>query len=382
MSLQPIIFLLLFGGLQGILLIVFLLRRKLQHNAYIFLLCYLGVLLLQLTLKVMSKIWLMENWPVFYSLAHYLPLLYGPFLFLFVQGIFHDNKDGAKTFIHFIPFISFWLLVTVAETVNVPSFVEMILYNPQLRATLLMVSLGWYHWKAFAVWQEDISKTEKQNREINSIRNAWIHQFIRISFIVCMVIVIALYLLYMNYPSGHGYRYGFVALTLFIYWITWSALKQPGLFLVVGGAASVHPQQLPVLFVHRRIKKYARSTLDQKEKQRIASALQLCMDHDKLYLDPSITIDQLAGKIECTRHILSQVMNEYIGKSFYDYINHYRVEEAKTLLLSSEKKHFKIASIAYDAGFNSLSTFNDVFRKTTGCTPSQFTKQVSVRQRV
>jgi len=56
-------------------------------------------------------------------------------------------------------------------------------------------------------------------------------------------------------------------------------------------------------------------------------------------------------------------------------VNHYRVEEAKQLLLEPAKEDHKIASIAYDAGFNSLSTFNDVFKKITGTTPSQFRKE-------
>ncbi|MEI9909368.1 MAG: helix-turn-helix domain-containing protein [Bacteroidota bacterium] len=62
-------------------------------------------------------------------------------------------------------------------------------------------------------------------------------------------------------------------------------------------------------------------------------------------------------------------------------MNHYRVEEAKQLLLEPANGGFKIASIAYDAGFNSLSTFNDVFKKLTGLTPTQFKKQVQEEPR-
>ena len=67
-------------------------------------------------------------------------------------------------------------------------------------------------------------------------------------------------------------------------------------------------------------------------------------------------------------------MNQ-LNKSFYDCINQYRVEEAKLLLIDPSKSAHKIASIAFDAGFNSISTFNDVFKKITGQTPSQYRKQ-------
>jgi AraC-like DNA-binding protein len=100
------------------------------------------------------------------------------------------------------------------------------------------------------------------------------------------------------------------------------------------------------------------------------------MQQQKPYLNEGLNIEQLATMVDSNRHHLSQVLNEKLKKSFYDYINHYRVEEAKTLLADPAKASYKIASIAYDAGFNSLSTFNDVFRKSTGVTPSQFKKQV------
>ena len=380
MSLQPLIFLLLFGGIQGILFTVFLLRRKLHRHGHLFLLCYLGVLLLQLTLKVMSKYWLMENWPVFYSLAHFLPLLYGPFLLLFVYDILHQKESIVKTFRHFVPFIAVLIMLMVAESVGVPSGVEVILYDPYFRLVLLMTSVGWYHLRALSVWQKKYNENKNPSLTIN--HETWISQFIRMSLIVSFIVVMALFLLYINYPSGHGYRYGFVALTLFMYWITYVALKQPVLFEIPIAGGNIHPNMLPALFVHRSRKKYARSTLDAAEKERITKALQQLMEHDKVFLDPLLTIDQLAEKVSSTRHALSQVLNECIGKSFYDYVNYYRVEEAKALLLAPSGKQYKIASIAYDAGFNSLSTFNEVFRKMAGCTPSQLTRELKVRQRV
>jgi len=68
-------------------------------------------------------------------------------------------------------------------------------------------------------------------------------------------------------------------------------------------------------------------------------------------------------------------MNDELGLSFYDCINQYRIEEAKNLLNDPDRSSYKISSLAYDAGFNSISTFNEVFKKSTGLTPSQFRKQ-------
>ena len=85
MPVQVTIFLLLFGGLQGILFTLFLVRKKLHRSGYIFLLFYFAVLLMQITLKVMSKGWLMGNWPLLYQASYHLPFLYGPLAFLFAR---------------------------------------------------------------------------------------------------------------------------------------------------------------------------------------------------------------------------------------------------------------------------------------------------------
>jgi AraC-like DNA-binding protein len=73
-----------------------------------------------------------------------------------------------------------------------------------------------------------------------------------------------------------------------------------------------------------------------------------------------------------TPHALSQVINEQFSSNFNDFINSYRVEDAKKMLMDPEGRNFTIASIAYDSGFNTLSAFNVAFKKFTGVTPSQF----------
>jgi AraC-like DNA-binding protein len=119
---------------------------------------------------------------------------------------------------------------------------------------------------------------------------------------------------------------------------------------------------------------------------RIIAALEQKMKTDKPYLDPQLTIDELASAINCSRHHLSQAMNERLSHTFYDYINQYRVAEAKALLADPARASHKIAAIAFDAGFNSISTFNDVFKKIAGQTPTQYRKKADEnrlkRQRV
>jgi AraC-like DNA-binding protein len=98
------------------------------------------------------------------------------------------------------------------------------------------------------------------------------------------------------------------------------------------------------------------------------------METKQLFLDSTITIEKLAALLPCQKHHLSQALNDKLGVSFNEYINQKRTEAAKQMLSDPGKNHYTIASIAYDAGFNSLSTFNDVFKKICGLTPSQYRK--------
>ena len=96
------------------------------------------------------------------------------------------------------------------------------------------------------------------------------------------------------------------------------------------------------------------------------------MQNEKLYRETELTIQNLADRIEFPSYRVSQAINEGIKKNFYDLVNSYRVEEAKRLLLDSKNKNYTILSIGFEAGFNSKTTFNTVFKKFTGLTPTDF----------
>jgi len=77
---------------------------------------------------------------------------------------------------------------------------------------------------------------------------------------------------------------------------------------------------------------------------------------------------------------LSNLLNQHIGKSFNDFVNEYRVDEAKKRLSDASYNNFTIAAIAFDCGFNSLATFQRVFKQVTGITPSKYQNHISYPQ--
>jgi AraC-like DNA-binding protein len=96
------------------------------------------------------------------------------------------------------------------------------------------------------------------------------------------------------------------------------------------------------------------------------------MEQDRPFADGNLTIQKLAEKLSVPPNHLSQTINEKLGQTFSDFINSYRVEEAKRRLLDPASKHLSILGIAEEVGFNSKSSFNAVFKKHTNMTPSEF----------
>lgn len=98
--------------------------------------------------------------------------------------------------------------------------------------------------------------------------------------------------------------------------------------------------------------------------------------NDKIYLDPSLSLDKVSELLHLSSSYLSRIIHKELNTHFSDYINTYRIEEAKRYLMNPEFSRYTITAIGLEAGFNSRSSFYDVFKKITGQTPSSFKKSL------
>ncbi|WP_159949816.1 helix-turn-helix domain-containing protein [Polaribacter septentrionalilitoris] len=98
------------------------------------------------------------------------------------------------------------------------------------------------------------------------------------------------------------------------------------------------------------------------------------MSKNKPYLNPSLSIRNLAAELNMNSRELSVLINQNLNQHFFDFVNEYRIEEAKSILKNPVKKEFTVLEILYEVGFNSKSSFNTAFKKHTGTTPTQFRK--------
>lgn len=107
----------------------------------------------------------------------------------------------------------------------------------------------------------------------------------------------------------------------------------------------------------------------------LVAILENAMKNDKCYLNPNLSFERLAERLSVPSKNLSNVINRHFNVNFYEYINGFRIEEAKEQLLDPANKDKNITDIFYDAGFNSKSVYNTLFKKNFNMTPSQYRKK-------
>ncbi|MBN1497144.1 MAG: AraC family transcriptional regulator [Spirochaetes bacterium] len=120
-------------------------------------------------------------------------------------------------------------------------------------------------------------------------------------------------------------------------------------------------------------KQYAKSYLDKVNTKSINRQLKIIMEEEKLFCDEDLSLGRLSEALELTKNQLSQFLNTYHKKNFNNFVNGYRIEEAKKMI--KEQPHRQIIAIAFAVGFNSYSAFHSMFKKMTGITPADYRRK-------
>jgi AraC-like DNA-binding protein len=126
------------------------------------------------------------------------------------------------------------------------------------------------------------------------------------------------------------------------------------------------------------ILKYQKSGLSADKAKTIKEKLSKLMEEEKPYLDSNLTLTRLAESLNVSPHNLSEVINTQLQQTFFDFVNQYRVEQVKKDLADPRKQHLTFLALALDAGFSSKSSFNAIFKKHTGLTPSEYMKKIKI----
>lgn len=158
-----------------------------------------------------------------------------------------------------------------------------------------------------------------------------------------------------------------IGLLLFVSMINYQGLKNPHSFQQIS--------ESDIAISKSSETKSALAAIDKNKLQELASKLEEYMKQDQPYLNPELNINTLAGTLNVPEKTISQTINHIIGSNFSDYINSYRIEDARIKLEQDSEKSISIKEVMYDVGFNSRSVFNSAFKKKTGLTPSEYQKR-------
>jgi AraC-like DNA-binding protein len=163
-----------------------------------------------------------------------------------------------------------------------------------------------------------------------------------------------------------------ILVVILIYAMGYLGLRQPAIFTHVFNP----DDQDQVSDSDDTQEKYLRSGLDKETSHAFLSELTRHMEDQKPYLEGDLVLPQLAEQLGISPNYLSQIINEQLNVNFYDFVNGYRVNEAKQRIRVA-KKAPNILGIALDSGFNSKSAFYTAFKKATSMTPTQYRKSLN-----
>lgn len=304
-----------------------------------------------------SKLIFTPEYIHFFGLLLNLWLLYPPLIYLYTRRVVEQKKFSLKDSIHLIPLIvsivfhfRFYAL-SAAEKLSVMSSGTMGDYVINLRYNFIGVM-------SLMIFYTILTYASFKKNTLGRNKTRWLRWLLG-SF-ACYVIAMTTYFILSRLGlihTGHDY---FITYTLvfFIALVSYFGFVQPNIF---------DGQSMDAVLP---FKKYQNTGLTQTHSNELKNNLLQYMKTEKPYLNSNLRLNDLAEQLNLSRHHTSQIINEHFDTNFFDFINTYRIEEAKNLL--SENDGLNITDIIYSSGFNNRASFYKTFKKHTSMTPGEF----------
>ncbi len=330
----------LVGVINGLFFaLLLIIKNKSRANTY------LALLLLSLSIRI-AKSFLKEFFyaPYWVKNIGLLGFIFiGPLLYFYVR-ILH-NPDFSFKRIHFFSMVPPILFLTSCLIFDQYNYLYMRRRYFAILLHLMVVIILTLHFWFQNYWNNNSLSQQRKNQ------SKWILNLVMGIFIVWLAYFSNIIILDIPYLLGPA-LYSFM-FYIMIFWIL-NSKKTDNIFLTD--------------------KKYKYSNLTKIESRKYIIRLDEMMTKEKLYLDPEINLQKAAERLSILPLYLSQLINENLGQSFPDYINKYRLDVAQKYLQDPKNKKVKIITVAANSGFNSISSFNSVFKKKFSMSPSQFRK--------
>jgi AraC-like DNA-binding protein len=353
----------LIAAAQGFFVALVLWRWRRGHRLANRLLALLTVLF-SVTMIEYVLFWThyMGQAPHLAEISAHFPLLYGPIIWLYLRSIYTGKAISRRDAWQVLPFVlavgaflPWYILDAAAKR-------EVLTGQAHFPVSLpLLQVIQWlrvFHLAAYALWNAGYIRRQPvlgATARWATLLNVFFMGFI-LAYAAYFVLV-----RFSWFNTAWDYHIS-AAMAAFIYLIAYAGYVQPAVFEgfnLTEAAVSA---------------KYKNSGLTTEASRSLLQRLDTLMAVEKLYRDPTLSLDALAARLEASKHHVSQVINAHRNANFFEYLNHLRIEEAKCLLAETTRDDLHVIEVAYAVGFNNKVSFNTVFKKTTGLTPTAYRK--------
>jgi AraC-like DNA-binding protein len=296
--------------------------------------------------------------------------LFGPLLYYYVKSLTHKSfRFSVRDIVHFLPFILFtlynmcFIIISVINSTHYAHLVN-ISYSSKIISLFQLAQIFFYIFiikRTQSAYIVDVNNIRSDNGKIDfKLLNAIILALTGVFGLSAVSLIIWISNIDINNADNLIIP---LLITFVIYYVGYLGIKQPDVISVDEEITN--------------LKKYEKSTLTKEMSEDGLKNLLELMNTEKPFLDNEITLLKLANALSLSPHHLSQIINENLHLSFFDFINSYRIKEACKMLASTDYQKYTILAISMNVGFNSKSTFNTAFKKFTNKTPSEYKKQYS-----
>ncbi len=387
---------LILGAAQGFLLAILILLKhgRLYANRFLgSLMLFYSIILVDLLLQDLG---FYANRPHLKFIGLGFPFVVGPLHYLYAKYLVYPSRKLRKIeWLHFLPLLLFKIyllpdflqkgnMITAVFAVNGTGalpFMDLLLNWAIIIQIMIYLFLTLFLISRYA---RDI---KNQFSNIEKIRLDWLRNITLLAMSAWIIFLTENAFLFAGIHISHLFNLSSMIAGTYVYLMGYLGLFKSEIFSEPAIAASIslsHPDGDPPEIEDqsnppKSAKKYEKSGLSPENARKYLQKLLHLMEKERPYRNSELTLQQLADMLFISPHNLSEVINTQLNQNFFDFINFYRVEEVKRDLIDSNKRHLKILSIALDAGFNSKTSFNTIFKKHTGQTPSEYRDQAASR---
>ena len=358
------------------LLLIILVTKHLNENfANIFLVSLLGLVALGCTYVILLQ-YINDTFDFVTATLNSIPALFGSLTYLYVKfSILPHSKFKPSYFLHFVPFLlaiplSFYDIR--AFDISIVSVILNVVVKVVVSIVYFILSL-----KILSIYRHDAQNHFSNSDEIDL---KWLKFIVIIGlFSYLIYFVIMLFWMFNIALNSRLEFYSNLLVFIFIIPISYYGLTYTNVFARISTFSPDNGIQIVEAAnstdAINDVKNDSRELISPEKATQIFQELLLLIHTQKLYLNENLMLEDLARELNQHSRYLSYVINTKAGKTFYDFINHFRVVEFNRKLIASENKNLTFLAIAYDCGFGSKSSFNRAYKSEMGISPSEYLRK-------